>query len=138
MKAVYTIFLMAFLILILVFEIFCPVSCEAQFFNPWVPLFSPFYPYSYVNPYPFYPIGFRSLPFLPVVTAPPLMVEPNFRIANAPVTLAIPTVSTTTAPITAILNLLDPAILASNIAVLTTNFPTVFDLLVTTFQLPLI
>jgi hypothetical protein len=28
--------------------------------------------------------------------------------------------------------------LASNIAVLTTNFPTVFDLLVTTFQLPLI
>jgi hypothetical protein len=34
--------------------------------------------------------------------------------------------------------LLDPTLLASNIAVLTTNFPLVFDLLVTTFQLPII
>ena len=95
-------------------------------------------PWYYINPFPFYPMGYLGFPVLPPLAVTPYLVEPRLRIANAPLTVTIPTVNTTTPPLTAIFNLLDPALLASNIAVLTTNFPTVFDLLVTTFQLPLI
>ena len=117
--------------------ILCAAPLQAQYFPPWAPVYSAIYPWYYFNPFPLYPVGFYGVPVPPVVVTPPFLVEPGFRIANAPVTLTIPTVSTTAAPLTAILNLLDPAVLASNIGVLTTNFPLVFDLLVTTFQLPI-
>lgn len=132
-------FLLAFFVLLM--GIFCPVYGQAQFWGPWALGFSPFYPWYYRTPFPLYHLGYLGpfgLPVLSPRTASPYLIEPGLRLANAPVTLSIPTVSTTTPPLTAILNLLDPAVLASNIAVLSANFPLVFDLLVTTFQLPLL
>ena len=73
----------------------------------------------------------------PMPISSPLLIEPMLRRANAPVTLAVPTVTVTTAPLTAILGFIDPTLLANNIAVLTSIVnPTIFNLLITTFQLP--
>ena len=91
----------------------------------------------FINPYPLYARGYRGLLFPPVFPASPVMVEPTFRAANTPTPITIPTV-TTAAPLTGILNLIDPALLASGIAVLTNNYPTIFNALVTTFNLPLL
>ncbi len=136
MKAIVFVFLLA--LFVLAMGMLSPVSVQAQFGRPWVPAFPPFNPWYYANPFLFYPMGYFGFPVLPPLAVTPYLVEPGLRIANAPVTLTIPTVSTITPPLTAIFNLLDPTLLSSNIAVLTTNFPLVFDLLVTTFQLPLL
>ena len=136
MRAVMIIVLMA--VLILWMCICYPINGFAQYFRPWAPISLPFYPWCYMSPFPVYPGAFFGRPMFPVPVPSPILVEPRIRIANAPVTLTAPTFATTTPPLTAILNLIDPALLASNIAVLTNNFPTVFDLLVTTFQLPLL
>jgi len=136
MKAVFMATVMAFFVLWIC--ILYPANGFAQIYRPWVPISYPFYPWFYTGPFPFYPAGYFGLPMFPAPVPSPLLIEPSLRIANAPVTLTVPTFTTTTPPLTAILNLLDPAILASNIAVLTNSFPLVFDLLVTTFQLPLL
>jgi hypothetical protein len=136
MKSVLLISLMAFLIMAV--GIFFYGFAQAQFFYPWSPAISPFYPWFYTNPFSLFPARAFGLPVIPGFAPLPILIEPSLRIANAPVTIAIPAVTVTTPPLTAILDLLDPGLLASNVAVLTTNFPTVFDLLVTTFQLPVI
>jgi len=51
---------------------------------------------------------------------------------------AIPSVTVTTAPLTAVLSLVNPSLLASSIAVFTNFNPTAFNLIVTTFQMPII
>ncbi|MGA1790906.1 MAG: hypothetical protein ACMUIM_05440 [bacterium] len=136
MRSVLLILLTVFFVMAV--GIFFSGFAQAQYYNPWSARIFPLYPWFYANPFPLYPVGYFGLPVLPPLAASPYLVEPSLRFANAPVTLTIPTVSTTTPPLTAIINLLDPTVFASNVAVLTTNFPLVFDLLVTTFQLPLI
>jgi hypothetical protein len=136
MKSVLLIILMAFLIMAV--GILFSGFAQAQYFYPWSPGILPFSPWFYTNPFFLYPVRAFGPPVLPGIAPLPILIEPSLRVANAPVTLAIPSVTVTTPPLTAIINLLDPALLASNIAILTTNFPTVFDLLVTTFQLPIL
>lgn len=111
---------------------------HAQYIMPFNPIISP---WMIMPPLPFfYPFmspcfgGFLA-PF-PVISSP-LLIQPSMRMAMAPVTITIPTVTTTTPPLTAILNVIDPTLLASSINFLTANFPLVFNLVVTTFQLPL-
>jgi hypothetical protein len=65
------------------------------------------------------------------------MAEPGLRMARTPLTVTIPPPTTTPAPLTSIFNLIDPSLLASGIAVLTTNYPLIYDALVTTFSLPI-
>ncbi|MGA1843925.1 MAG: hypothetical protein ACMUIS_05125 [bacterium] len=130
--------LMLFLIctIMLMWVTVYPTLVHAQFLPPLSPFFP--YPFFYVNPFPFYPVGYFGFPVVPRIAASPILVEPSLRFANAPVTITLPSVTITTPPLTAIVNLLDPAVLASNIAVLTTNFPLLYDALITTFQLPVI
>ena len=133
--------------LVVVIGVLGPIYVDAQFgaFPFWtqftMPLFSPFAPMAgmplFMNPYSIYPAGHFGLPGLPMPITSPFLMAPVLRMANAPVTLSITTVDTTTAPLTAIFDLIDPAFLASGISYLTTNYPLVFDLLVTTFQLPI-
>ncbi|MBN2372501.1 hypothetical protein JXL19_01765 [bacterium] len=125
----------------------CPAYVYAQFgaFPLWTRFPSPIplsYPHMagiqlFMNPYPVYTAGFPVLPGFPLPAVSPFHAAPVMRVARAAVTLSIPTVATTAAPLTSILNLIDPALLASSIAYLTTTYPLVFDLLVTTFQLPI-
>lgn len=121
----------------------CPISGEAQYpgFNPFLEFqLMPFFPQWIINPFflpPVYTGRYFGMSRLPMPISSPFIVEPILRMANIPPIPTIPAVTITTAPLTAILNLIDPALLASNIAILTTNFPLVFNLLVTTFQLPI-
>lgn len=147
MRPILIIILMGFLIMATITVY--PALSEAQFFELdllW--RFQPFPLPPYLPPwgggpifgFPFsgYTRGYYVLPLLPIPSSMPLLVEPSLRIANAPLTLAIPTnLTTTSPPLTAILNLLDTGLLASNIAILNNNFPAVFNALVTTFNLPL-
>lgn len=135
--------LLALMILSLI--ILFPAHIQAQYLglNPWwgfhLASQFPFWLTSpaYINPFPIYPRGYYGTPFPPITLSSPVMVEPVFRIANAPLTLALPPVTTTSPPLTAILNVIDTSLLAGNIAYLTGNYPLIYDLLVTTFSLPI-
>ncbi len=125
----------------------CPLYSEAQYFgfNPFwtiqqAPFFPVFSPWSmepvFLNPILFPGRSF-AMPFYPRPISSPLLVAPMLRRGNAPITLTIPTVTITTAPLTAILGFINPTLLANNIAILTSIVnPTVLNLLITTFQLP--
>ena len=135
--------LLLFMILSLI--ILFPAHIQAQYLglNTWwgFRLASQF-PYwlngpKYMNPFPIYPRGYYGTPFPPLTLYSPVMAEPVFRIANAPLTLALPAATTTSPPLTAILNVIDTSLLAGNIAYLTGNYPLIYDLLVTTFSLPI-
>ena len=136
MRSILKISLMFFLVMVIGF--FCPLRGQAQYLGLWPSIYPPFCPLFYVGRFNIFTGGYLGLPvFPPMISVSPFLVEPRLRAANAPATLTIPTVTTTTAPLTALLNLIDPAVLASNIAVLTTNYPLVYDLLVATFLLPI-
>ena len=131
----------SFLIIFFIIAIglFCVFPVHAQYLNPWSPIFLPFPPWigmGQIGPYPAYP-NYLGAVFLPMPVYSPLLIEPVVRISNAPVTLTIPTVTTTLPPLTAILNLLDPTLLASNITSFTSTYPLVYDLLIATYQLPI-
>ena len=144
MKPILIISLMVFLLISFLF--LYPVSAKAQYFgyNPFwtfqqTPLLPIFPPWSIESVFlnPIFPGRPFAMPLFPSPISSPLLVEPMLRRGNAPVTLTVPTVTITTAPLTAILGLIGPNLLASNIAILTSIVnPTVFNLLITTFQLP--
>jgi len=122
--------------ILLIWVMVYPVFVHAQFLPPMSPFFP--YPPFYINPFPFYPFGYFGFPVVPRIAASPILMEPSLRFANAAVTITVPSVTIATPPLTAIVNLIDPAVLASNIAILTTNFPLLYDALIATFQLPII
>lgn len=138
MRPLVILYLMLSIIMLIV--IICPHSGQAQYPGLWFP-FSPFIvPWSLMGPLPVFFFGFSAIPLpaYPSAVTFPVIVEPRVRVAMAATTIPIPTVTITAAPLTSIINLLDPSVLASNIAVLTTNFPLVYNLLVTTYQLPIL
>ena len=144
MRSILIILLMIFLLIS--FICLCPMYAKAQYFgfNPFwtfqqAPFFPGFSPWSmesfFLNP--IFPGRSFAIPLFPMPITSPLIVEPMLRRGNAPVTLTVPTVTVTTAPLTAILGFLDPTLLASNVAILNSIVnPTVLNLLITTFQLP--
>lgn len=132
---------MLVIIAMIALGIACPSGSQAQYYGvvPW-------WGFRTLPPFPlwggqsFFPSPFQ-IPFgvscavLPQLFA--IQAEPGLRMARTPVTVSIPPVSTTPVPLTSILNLIDPSLLASGIAVLTTNYPLLYNTLVTTFNLPI-
>lgn len=144
MRPILIISLMFFLLMS--FMCLCPMYAKAQYFGfypfwsfqqaPFFPVFSP-WSMDPVFLNPIFPGRPFAMPYFPTPVSSPFLVEPMLRRRNAPVTLTVPTVAITTAPLTAILDLINPTLLASNIAILTSIVnPTVLNLLITTFQLP--
>lgn len=144
MRPISIISLMIFLLISFIFLYPMPAKAQYPRFNPFWTFqqapFLPVFPLWSMEPVflnPMFPGTPLAMPLFSSPISSPLLVEPMLRRGNAPVTLTVPTVTITTAPLTAILGLINPNLLASNIATLTSIVnPTVFNLLVTTFQLP--
>ena len=144
MRSILIITLLVFLILSMI-ALFS-VKLEAQYFNlsPWYGFGFPS-PFQYLYPWsstpvlinPLYSGRFYRTPFSPIPLSAPVLMEPGLRIANAPLTLSLPTVTVSSPPLTAILNVIDTSLLAGNISFLTSNYPLIYDLLITTYNLPI-
>ena len=128
-------------IVMIAMGIMYPSGSQAQYrgFVPWW-AFQSLPPYPLWGSGPLFPPPLQTALGAPFVMPPrpfSIPVQPGLRTARTAVTVSIPPLTSTAAPLTSILNLIDSSLLAGGIAVLTTNYPLLYDALVTTFNLPI-